>query len=150
MVYFAQGLDSKWFFLSFDFEKRLRPEHVCKVCARCALLLWFHKDSWCEAVLTPSGHIAPALFTFYKKLKYISSFWTPKSQYRWNCIQNCNMFYILGDIFAGVEIMTISSRIYLPKYSKTNLVTLAPFGPSGGGRLAASSSWLVWGVYFIV
>ena len=31
-------------------------EHVCKVCARCTLLLRFYDDYWCEAVLGSSGH----------------------------------------------------------------------------------------------
>ena len=46
-----------------ELEKCLWLEQVRKVCAQSALLLWFHRDFLCEAVLGPSGHQAPILCT---------------------------------------------------------------------------------------
>ena len=64
--YTLHTVSTQHLFLCFDFEKSLRLEHVCNVCARCELLLRLHKDSGCEAVLEPSGHFAQMLWTFYK------------------------------------------------------------------------------------
>ena len=67
--YTSHTVSTQSCFSAFDVEKRLRLEHVRKVCARCALLLRFHNVSWCETVLGPSDYFAPIIQKYTKYIK---------------------------------------------------------------------------------
>ena len=51
-------------FSNIDFEKRLWLGHVCKVCARLALLLRFYRGSCSEAVFGTLGTLGVIFVTF--------------------------------------------------------------------------------------
>ena len=92
--------------------ERLRLEHMCKVCAQSALLLWFYNDFRCEAVQgvfgTPGANFAYfytdftiALFCLNAQIAISLRFYTELLHFLesiWGSI-----LYV----FAGVEIMTI-------------------------------------------
>ena len=125
---------------------------MCKVCAQCALFLWFYNDSWCEAVLGPSGHQGPILCTFFNGLIILGS---PNRNIAGILYENATFSWkVLGCHFLCFcrcqNYKDLLLQIICQNAPKLNLVTLAPFGSSREGSLGSLLFMAGFGMFFIV
>ena len=125
-----------WFWFRKTFVARTRVRSVRATCVFAVVLYWFLLWSRLGAFGSPGID-----FVYSFKMLFLS-FWTPKSQYRWECIGNrCLFLKALGMSFSMflqvVKIMTISVTIYNPKCSQTLFGDPGASWASLGGSLVA-------------